>query len=249
MKKILLPLLIASSAAHSADFFFKTESLSPDLYYGDPLYAAYSKACGDFADLEIDIKRLNTNRAAINQTVNADIPDAQAVKQYLQDTLQPIIDDLKSGKLEPSATFCSRAWQYTPSHYGHYKNLKQITLDYFEYSGGAHGLYGSTWYVFDDNDRRLTLADLLEKDAEPFYQLLEKTYIAQSGNDPQKNSDPIDQGWYKAVRETADNFYFDHDALVISYVPYAIGPYSEGQIELRLPYSELKGIVKAAYLP
>ena len=29
----------------------------------------------------------------------------------------------------------------------------------------------------------------------------------------------------------------------------AIGPYSEGQIELRLPYADLKGIVKADYLP
>lgn len=249
MKKILLPLVILSSAAYSADFFFKTEALPPQLYYDNPLYTDYSKVCGDFADLDIDIQRLNTNRAAINQAVNTDIPDAQGVKQYLQDTLQPIIDDLKSDELGPSATFCSRAWRYTPGYYSHYKNLEQITVDYFEYSGGAHGLYASTWYIFDDTDRQLTLADVLEKDAEPFYQLLEKTYIAQTGNDPQKNADTIEQDWFKAVRETADNFYFDHDALVVSYPPYSVGPYSEDQIELRLPYTELKGLIKPAYLP
>jgi hypothetical protein len=37
--------------------------------------------------------------------------------------------------------------------------------------------------------------------------------------------------------------------IVVKYQPYEIAPYSSGQPELLIPYSELKGILRPEYLP
>ena len=37
--------------------------------------------------------------------------------------------------------------------------------------------------------------------------------------------------------------------LVFSYPPYAGAPFVAGQVELTLPYAQLRGIIKDAYLP
>lgn len=46
-----------------------------------------------------------------------------------------------------------------------------------------------------------------------------------------------------------DNWYLSDDCLVFYFDPYEIGPYSEGIIEIAIPYSELTGILKDAYFP
>ena len=248
MKKLLLPLLIASSAAQSADLFFNTEKPEPD-FYDEAIFHHYDEKCADHGQINIAVSYLRSNRTSINQAVNADIPDAAAVKAFARENMENIVDYFKDDELEPSASICTLELTYTPRYYGHYKTLEQIAVDYFEYTGGAHGLYSTAWYVFDNNDQRLTLDTLLEQNGkDALYRLLEKAYSAETGSDG-KDAGGTDGEWYKAVRTDAGNFYFDSEGLVMSYAPYSIGSYAQGQIELRLPYAELTGVVKAAYLP
>ena len=46
-----------------------------------------------------------------------------------------------------------------------------------------------------------------------------------------------------------ENFFFNTDGLAFSYPPYAIAPYSEGNVVLTVPYDELVGVLKDEYLP
>ena len=117
------------------------------------------------------------------------------------------------------------------------------------YLGGAHGVAGTTYYVFDEQDRRLTLADLLQGDKSTLYPLLDAAYKKEATFDPAaKDLEEYEREQVKNLHE-ADNFYFSADGIVFSYVPYAVAPFAAGQVELTLPYSKLRGIIKDAYLP
>ena len=43
------------------------------------------------------------------------------------------------------------------------------------------------------------------------------------------------------------NFLFDIDGMTFIYQPYEIGPYSMGNIELKLSWNQLKEIIKPEY--
>jgi hypothetical protein len=68
-----------------------------------------------------------------------------------------------------------------------------------------------------------------------------------SGN-PDARHDPAayDRLW---PFQPSSNFAFTDDGLVVKYDSYQIAPYSAGQPELRIPYTELAGILKPEYLP
>ncbi|MBU6388729.1 DUF3298 domain-containing protein [Patescibacteria group bacterium] len=44
-----------------------------------------------------------------------------------------------------------------------------------------------------------------------------------------------------------ENFFFDNNQFVILFAPYAVAPYSAGPQTLRIPVSELSGVLKPAY--
>lgn len=117
-----------------------------------------------------------------------------------------------------------------------------------EYLGGAHGNGGTTYYVFDEQDHRLTLADLLQGDKSTLYPLLDAAYKKEFNIDPAaKDLDEYEREYIKNLHE-ADNFYFSADGIVFSYVPYAVASFAAGQVELTLPYSKLRSIIKDQYL-
>lgn len=49
--------------------------------------------------------------------------------------------------------------------------------------------------------------------------------------------------------QPSDNYAFTDTGLVVKYDSYAIAPYSSGQPELQIPYSELNGILRPEFMP
>jgi hypothetical protein len=43
------------------------------------------------------------------------------------------------------------------------------------------------------------------------------------------------------------NFFVDNNTLVILFAPYQVAPYAAGPQTLRIPFSQLSGILKAEY--
>src|SRR5690606_41700766 len=49
--------------------------------------------------------------------------------------------------------------------------------------------------------------------------------------------------------QSSDNFAFTDQGIVVKYNSYELAPYSYGQPELLIPYSELSDVLRVDYLP
>ncbi|AWX13146.1 DUF3298 domain-containing protein [Mergibacter septicus] len=133
---------------------------------------------------------------------------------------------------------------YRPRFFAQNQALAMFVEDFYLFSGGAHG-YGSTNYLNFDLKlgKKLTVDDLLLSDQKDG--LLEKLSQAYAQYLSTKAEDNSSEGYSVDI---IDNFTFTADSLVFSYPPYYLGSYAEGTIVLSIPYTELIGILKPAYL-
>jgi hypothetical protein len=116
-------------------------------------------------------------------------------------------------------------------------NEKYITLknDNYQYIGGAHGNYGTLYYVFSaQNGSRVKLKELYsdtiqlnEIAQEQFYKMKTITY----------NKPINEQGyWFEKNKFSLNsNFGLLNDTLIFTYNPYEITNYAEGQINIKIP--------------
>ncbi len=127
----------------------------------------------------------------------------------------------------------------------HLASFKQFS---YSYSGGAHGMYNTSYLLFDLHaQRQLLLNDILQPFAHT--KLLEELRELYKEN----YADYVEHWLSDKVSEQADtfltdNFVFNEQGLTLSYPPYVLGPYSEGEVRLSLDYSQLKEILKPQYL-
>ena len=130
-----------------------------------------------------------------------------------------------------------------------YRNDKLLTISHFNYAdgGGAHGNYG-TGYINIDlmHNRELNLADVLDTlaCAQTLPLLLEKKFRAAYGVKPtEKLSDYL----FNNVISPTENFMLTSKGIGFQYVPYAIGSYAMGQIQLYIPFKELQSCLKPEF--
>lgn len=116
---------------------------------------------------------------------------------------------------------------------------------YYSYLGGNHGMYGYSYIIADLKDKKLlSLDDIVIKDKKKdLAKLLLNDYLYKYEDEFGQNFLPKDEN-EKLENLLVDNFYFDEDGIVFAYNPYYIGPYSEGVINLKVRYEELKNILK-----
>jgi len=117
-------------------------------------------------------------------------------------------------------------------------------------TGMAHGITGTQFIIWRNDLRKaVTLDDLLVPGARPaFDSALEKAHAQWLKTSPDAREDPenFSRMWPFSV---SDNVALTDTGLVVKYQPYEIAPYSSGEPELRIPYSQLKGILLPEYLP
>lgn len=117
-------------------------------------------------------------------------------------------------------------------------------------TGMAHGITGTQFLIWrNDLQRAVTLDNLLLPGARPaFDAALQKAHTKWLGNNPAAQEDP---GNFRRLWPfvSSDNAALTDTGVVVKYQPYEIAPYSSGQPELLIPYSELKGILRPEYLP
>jgi hypothetical protein len=118
-----------------------------------------------------------------------------------------------------------------------YISISQNTGGYY---GGAHGLYGSTYYTFDiKSGERLSYADLVSNESLPkLSALVQQNYEKLFGKAYLEFSDKF---------ELPNSFAFTKEGLKFLYNPYEMGSYVDGLREVTVSYSALKGIIKTAY--
>ncbi len=127
----------------------------------------------------------------------------------------------------------------------HLASFKQFS---YGYSGGAHGMYSTSYALFDLNThKQLLLPDILQRFADAkLLQALRELYIENYAEYAESwLSDDLAE---QAQTFLTDNFVFNEQGLTFSYAPYVLGPYSEGEVRLTLHCAQLKELLKPEYL-
>lgn len=114
------------------------------------------------------------------------------------------------------------------------RNLVSYCMSSADYTGGAHGMYGETYTVFDlKTGEVVTEQDLLVDDCEEDLAVLlgESLY------------DSLDEEDYDAIYEEPTpngNFYVDETGVTWVFNPYEIAPYAMGPIQVCVTWNNLK---------
>lgn len=131
------------------------------------------------------------------------------------------------------------------------KYLTVIELDSWQYfTGAAHGV-GATQFLNWDNARKalIPLEQVLTPGSQAqFDAALQRAHAQWLARQPDVQADP--DTWNRLWPfQASDNYAFTDQGVVVKYDTYELAPYSYGQPELLIPYSELEGVLRVDYLP
>ncbi len=260
---VLTAALMMTGAAQASDFYVQSKWVETD--------STPYESCGEYCP-SVDYQLIHTGHMWLDSVINKDVlaiidvldehdPNSAIAKQTKAFYDKPLVTDrelarelnritnnlvgaVNTARAEDS--IYSYSVMATPSMIGMHKGLALMRIDGNVYTGGAHDLPSSYYYVFDlTNKKLLTLDDIIiagQQDAleqklyAKFYD-----YLIQMDVEPSS----IMESWEFAV---TDNFVFDETGVEFLYQPYEITPYVFGMPSLHLSYAELKGILKSHYL-
>lgn len=135
------------------------------------------------------------------------------------------------------------------------KVISLLFNDYV-YSGGAHGEYGDTGYVFDAETGELLTLDRLSSDYDAF-----ADYVVQYISELAENDESYAEGVsleYTQAESYSDvlspllrdgSWYLDSDGLVIFSDLYELAPYAAGIAKFMIPYEQLRGLMDDKWFP
>lgn len=128
-----------------------------------------------------------------------------------------------------------------------FDDLIIIELSSYQYVGGAHGVPGRGFIIYERRgDRELQLADLLLPGQEDAFWTLaaeaHRRWLAEKGLAGDK--DFVEFWQFQPTR----NIALLNDRVVLKYDVYTLAPYAMGHPELSIPKASLKGVLKPKYL-
>ena len=130
---------------------------------------------------------------------------------------------------------------------------KLISLLYndYSYTGGVHGSYGYTGYIFDtETGEQLTL-DKLAPDLDAFKTWLTAAMVEKVNSDDElKQSltvDDVETALAALIRE--GSWYLDGDGLTVFSSVYEIASYAAGVINFKFSYDEIAPYIDSKWLP
>jgi hypothetical protein len=130
-----------------------------------------------------------------------------------------------------------------------YQSKNILTLGNFSYSytGGAHGNYGTHYSSFDLLSKKiLKLDNVLTITGLAQLPVLLKKYFRKNYN-LDANASLKEAGLFEEKIKPNNNFYVTEKGIGFSYSPYEIGPYAMGEINIFIPFSELKTLLQPPF--
>ena len=123
-------------------------------------------------------------------------------------------------------------------------NYLVYQIDYSDYTGGAHGMYATSFLNIDlTNKKQLTLDDLFQSEySEILTDLITNQLIAENGVTCREELEELGYGTTGNISHT-ENFYLNEEGITFLYNPYDIAPYSMGETRVTIPYQMLGHIL------
>ncbi|NDV94672.1 DUF3298 domain-containing protein [Dysgonomonas sp. 521] len=128
------------------------------------------------------------------------------------------------------------------------ESLVTASIYDYTYTGGAHGLYGVSYYNIDKKTGTLIKEEQLFV---PGYKdklaVLIQNEISRRNN---LHDDEEEIGLLVDLQDVGpnDNFYFGNEGIVYVYNIYEITPYAQGIVEITIPYDQVTPLVNKPYL-
>ena len=128
----------------------------------------------------------------------------------------------------------------------YHNNLLNLCTSYYSYSGGAHGMYATSYYVLDlQKKKRVMVNDLFdEKGIRALDKLLEKYFRKEYGVPAGESLE--EGGLFENSITANENFYITGKGIGFVYHPYEIASYAMGEIEIFIPIKEILPHLKPA---
>ncbi|MBR6432824.1 MAG: DUF3298 domain-containing protein, partial [Bacteroides sp.] len=125
------------------------------------------------------------------------------------------------------------------------KHLLVYRIDYNEYTGGAHGIYMSTFLNMDLHTLTpVRLDDLFAGDyKEALTDLLWNQLMADNKVATRRELEDIGYATTGELEPT-ENFYLGQEGITFYYNVYDIAPYVMGPIKITLPYEMMQHLLK-----
>lgn len=208
---------------------------------------------------KIEVKYLKTNHPWINDITNARIDNLVVNSKPTESApiktksspaqVQAAINDFASAQFVDMPE--DRQWAYelmvTPHYLGHVGDAELFKIESYSYTGGAHGMSYSEYFIFDPSTKEhIKLDDMLVTGKKSRFKTLAynayKTWVKTFDNDVSR----YEKNWPFTL---SDNVTLTDKGIDILYQPYAIGPYASGMPILSIPYSQLHGVLKPRFIP
>lgn len=156
-------------------------------------------------------------------------------KNYLQGYQADMAEIPKSEAFSATLNYSSGQDLTVEYNENGYVVINQLSNDY---SGGAHGNYGSSIYNFDvQNQKLLKLNDVMTIDSLPLQKIVEKNFRKQY-EIPAGAS--LSTQLFDDHLAASSNFILGSNGLSFLYNPYEVASYAQGQIIVYIPYSDLR---------
>ncbi|HSD13837.1 MAG TPA: DUF3298 domain-containing protein [Flavobacterium sp.] len=124
------------------------------------------------------------------------------------------------------------------------EKLLNLTIDYYSFTGGAHGNGGSRSFFADpETGKRIKKEDLFS-DFKGFVKLAEQKFRKQQKIPARLNINETGYWFEKDAFHLPENIFYTDKGILLLYNQYEIASYAEGPIELIIPYSEADKFLK-----
>lgn len=133
----------------------------------------------------------------------------------------------------------SWSWGITRQLFVRYNegNLLVLEQDGWDYSGGAHGNFGSSFACLDlEAKKQLALSDLLTADSATLQPIVEKYFVQQY----ELAGKPLTELLFDEHLALTENFYITGAGIGFLYNPYEVAAYAVGQINVFVPFTALR---------
>ncbi|MDH2881693.1 DUF3298 and DUF4163 domain-containing protein [Bacillus cytotoxicus] len=122
--------------------------------------------------------------------------------------------------------------------------LLSLYVNYYQYTGGAHGLYTWKANTFDVNKKKLLHLDDLFKKNNAYQDIIRTEIVRQI---KQNESIYFPDAAEKVINTKKFYYFLDPDYLTVYFPLYEIAPYSSGIPQFRISYTLLQNSLKPYY--
>lgn len=175
----------------------------------------------------------------IRKNVFNDVPDVEGYKVSMQKNKQEFFEEFykeNEGSEDLGFMGTRENMYYSLPVYIDETVVTYLSSGYF-YLGGAHGMSGNQYYVFDRlNQTIITLEKTIQnKDDKKLQGLIYSCFVKKYGKES--------AGMLFEKTEllpATDNFYITPGGICFAYAEYEIGPYVMGNLSVTVPLSDIK---------